>query len=548
MKKNRILKLASVFSVLGISSLIIASCSQNVQRNPGYKNPNPPDLRDPSDQPGLVDSSNPINETQMLQELIKGLDASSFKLVNTQNNNEDVELESLEAETVRNDAHKYNFLLRDTSNIPAEWTYEVNITNTNTRKGLVFVDIQFNKENLDPVKSENSIEIDGFKSLATTIKKNLFSKIDLGEEYKLSNKTALNVGDAKFAKLGAINQQNNENGNGLQSAFAETLKDSGLNKEGIDKIKTTETTFNGDDLFITGEAVVDSIWKNETDKSVNFYLTSKYNVDPLKLRSKTSDDVDITIPGIVVKNIMPDDIKISVSKINVEGVEFDPTNQSNLEAYKKIVEGDQQGNDKYKIENDQLYATVSNKDYKINPIHIPYIPQKSNHKILFKARYIFDDKEMYTDAFSTKIAFKKIINESLTSDAVMIKELSDTENNKINYFGNLAIDYPTGSNISDRFFWMGVGGNGVTEPGQQSPDIEIVGPDNSDEGDGVVQMVNWKDKSNTNNARELVDSNNGEASNYIIYARLKYNKNASDLGYNWANQVTILHIDAPIEK
>ncbi|QZX49130.1 hypothetical protein [Mycoplasma sp. E35C] len=584
MKKNKIFRFASALSVLGISSLVISSCSQAQDSKKPEPKPAPGGGNNQSDQGNPGGGTNPDNgtnpgnqtkpqnEADQVKSLIDGLNASSFKLVDTTNSNQDVELDTVEAQTVKNDT-KYSFLLRDVSQIPSGWKYVVKATDADTKKGVVQVDVEFTKDGVDPVKSTKSIEVDGFKSLPTTVKNSFFTKVDLGEQYKGANKTALNVGDVKFAKLSEINKEKaleektqteapaaeSTEGtslreeaqvtittNGFQTAFMETLQDSGSNKAAADKIKETEPTFKAEDLYITGQATVDSIWQNTDEKTANFYLTSKDPAHPLKLKSKTSPEIDITIPGIVVKNILPDDVKISVSKVNVEGVSFDPANQSNLEAYKKVAEGEQEGIDKYKFENDQLFATVSNKDYKINPIHIPYIAQKNNHNIFFKARYIFDDKDMFTDAFTTKIAFKKITqNDSLSSEVVSIKELADQNNNKLEYFSTLVNEKPDGGNIVDRFFWTGVGPNGVVADGQQSTDTEISGDQNKDDGEGVAQMVNWKSESNANNQEELLDSNKNAATNYIIYTRIKYAKDESNYGYSWSNQVTILHIDAP---
>ncbi|QZX49128.1 hypothetical protein [Mycoplasma sp. E35C] len=608
MKKSRILKLASLFSVLGVSSLVVASCAKASDRS------NAPYRQIQGGENDQKDNSKPATDVEKLEQLIKSLSPESFKLIDTSNNNANVEFSSIEADTVKAET-KYSFQLKDVSEIPQGWTPVIQIKDSDNKKGVVQVQIQFTKGN--EKTSDRLVEINGFKSLSTAIMTALFSDAAIPTEYKGVNKKALNIGDIKFVKLSEINKQkelaatpaesvestdsqssstdtssqqspetkpegetqtqgenqtqaeNQTQGNdetegatlreeaqpaimtnGFQETFAQTFGEQGINKDAVTKIKEYKSDFKAEDLYLTGAAAVDSLWQNQDDKSVSFYLTSKDEQNPLKIKSKTAPEVDVVIPGIVVKNIMPDDVKISVSKIDLPDVNYNPENASNLEAYKTVIASQQEGDaDKYKLENDQLFATVSGKDYKINPIQIPYIPQKSNHKVLFKARYIFDGKVVNNDFWTTKIAFKKIVgNGSLTSDAVSIKELADETNNKISYFNNLKENIPSGENITDRFFWMGVGNNGVTDPETQSPDIDITGDANSDSGEGVAQLVNWKETSEKKNEEELLDSNKNDATNYILYTRIKYNTDKDNYGYSWSNQVTLLHINAPIKK
>ncbi|QZX49131.1 hypothetical protein [Mycoplasma sp. E35C] len=574
MKKNKLFRLASALSVLGISSLVISSCSQGVDKK---ENPTKPIVTNPSDQPNPNGGTNPGNsnqpskpntESDKLKELIKTLNASSFKLIDTTNNSE-VDLSTVEAQAVKDSGAKYKFELKETSGIPSGWTTKIRIGDADTKKGRLEVNVEFTKDANTSVKSESSIVIDGFKSLSTSVKSALITSTQIGGAENQTNKMALNVGDVKFAKLTDINKptalQTQESQpavetrsssrlleddqassimtNGFQSAFAETFKEGGVNKTAADKIKESESSFNADDLYLTGSATIDSLWQND-DKSVSFYLTSKEANNPLKLKSKSSEDLEVIIPGIVVKNIIPDDVEISISKVDVENVKFNPQNQSNLEAYNQIIAKQEGDGDKYKVVDNQLFATVNNKDYKINPIHIPYIPQKSNHKILFKARYIFDGKVVNNDFWTAKIAFKKITqNSNLYSSAVQISELSD-EKNKLTYFNSLTDENPSGQDVSDRFFWMGAP-NSVTETNMYTENKEIEGQENSDSGNGVAQMVNWKENSNSDNSQELLDSNKDIGSNYILYTRVKYTKASEQYGYSWSNQVTLLHIDTP---
>ncbi|QZX48869.1 hypothetical protein [Mycoplasma sp. E35C] len=549
MKKKAFLNLANTFSIITAGCLILSSCTniankkeeKPINSNPPTKLPidgvSNPNLTNPSINPqtppasSTNDDNKPQNELdveyQQVQGFINSLSDNSFRVVQANTNN------ILNRETIKvADVSDKNFILLNASILPAGWKQNLEVSSRSEGNGTVSIKVSFSKKN--KTVQSNEIMFSGFKSIATSIDGAIFDEITVGAKNNRQTKKAINLGNVNYKTIIDLNKQtpvwpdgSASTKNGFSDYFV-----SALSQQKIEKIKQTYPEFKKEDIYLTGSASVSLLWRDEGQYQVSFYLVPKKG-HSLKIKSKSSD-FEVDVPGLVAKNILPDDIDITVGTLDIDGYAFfDPKNQSNLDAYKKEAH---QPNSAYVFDevSNRIKLKVDNdKEFKINSITIPYIPPKNNTKILFKSRYIYDGIKVEEDFYRTRLRAKKIVRgNNLTSEAVSSDELLQSDNELKTYYSN------TSNTLKDNeaFFWNEFA-------------LQIFGSDNREDGKGRSQL---KDSSTAPraNREELIDSNREEATNYLLFSRIAYNSINEELfdKYLWLNTITILHIKGPAGK
>ncbi|MDC4183946.1 hypothetical protein, partial [Mycoplasma bradburyae] len=332
-------------------------------------------------------------------------------------------------------------------------------------------------------------------------------------------------------------------------------------KTKFDKIKESYSDFNPDNLYLSGQAKLVNLWK-ANDWHGNYYLTSKEGDDnKLSIKYKGKDwSIDLT-DGLFIQDLLPDSVKIFVSKIDVPNVVFDPQNQSNIEAYKQQIETEKtyttqnnkkQKNNKYLFQDNKLLVNpdkVKNSDQKapdavnLNPIKLPYVGPGHSDKIFFKSKYYFDGIGLFNgEIFATNIKFKKAFYWDETHNSPALKsELTSSiwygtnyiplskKNNPDRPTGNLVEwSFDAANNVGE-FFWKDNG---------SSPENSIYGAANNPEGDGAIQLIEDQTKARDDFRTKI---NENKATNYIAFPRIAYKTNSNDYSYLWTNDATIIY-------
>ncbi|QZX49478.1 hypothetical protein [Mycoplasma sp. E35C] len=564
MKKKILHKLITTFSFVSFSSLVLSSCvnvesikagteppSDTDKNKGGGDNVNKPINGSPNDQTPPADKTGPVTDFELgdqphdfdreieeVQTYLDSLNEESFKLVQSKDNDQELDKSQTDVDQVTSENFK---LVNASSNSPEGWKSSYALT-TSQQNATVTLTVSLQKESV--TLQSQRITFSGFKQISQTISSSLITDVKVGEKDHQTDQKALDLGSAEFKTLVDLNKQESSSPNattlGLTEGLLKSFNDNGVNKDKIQSVLSSSPKAQKENFYIIGKAKVENAWKNEGDFHVNFYLTPKEN-EKLYLGIKNTD-LKLEIPGILIKDIIPDDLELTISKLKDNIAQFDASQQSNLEAYKNLINSEADSS-KYRFnESTQrlTFTTDAGSTFRINPLQIPYIEQKNNHKILFKVRYIFDGQKVNYDFWRTKVRYKKIVRDNnLTSEAISSSELNNNDN-LMNFYNN-----NTNGNVDtdSKFFWTGTYYS-ITDNNVDSTDTEIWGDQNKDNGDGVYQMVNWKANSNSNNRDELMDSNKDEASNYILYTRIGYNKeNADSFAHYWPKTLTILHIN-----
>ncbi|MDC4163704.1 hypothetical protein LNO75_03925, partial [Mycoplasma sp. T363T] len=317
-------------------------------------------------------------------------------------------------------------------------------------------------------------------------------------------------------------------------------------------------------LSLSGKAKLVNLWKsNGNDWHGNYYLTSKDDSDN-KLSIKYGDanwSIDLA-DGLFVQDLLPDSVKIYVSRTNgSDSSALSETDQSNLDAYRAKITTENTNNkySKYKLGSDgKLYLTVSGKpDVELNPIKVSHLEPGYSSKVLFKAKYLFDETGIYNgDIFGTKLKFKKGARwdgEDKTRKEVLDSTLISTVWYGANYIpgSTKAIpdkpttppDFVSGSNLFE-YFWKGKTSNGENNDNDVGFTNSINGEENSPTGSGYDQLIETDHQKNNDQINKINQGVN-EGTNYLIYSRIAYRNGESNeqFGYLWSNTVTILYVE-----
>ncbi|MDC4163056.1 hypothetical protein LNO75_00475 [Mycoplasma sp. T363T] len=568
MKTKKLIKIISGFLFTVQTSLLISSCNSSINIT------NPPSNKDrqengvnlnpiiPSNPDGNIDSDS-STPNQRLRDYVNRIDQSFFNVVDA-NSKKELDRVNTKPDAVVPD----NFSLSLTNELAQGWDVRVNIVDRNNVNGTIDIKVSFSKQGENDINS-NDIQFSGFKSLGTAIASKLLKRVKL-KDGSNQEVTVVDVGNTNFNTLRVLNEpvilnkSNNTNvtiiGNvsssdGYIPLSSTKLVQSGntvytngfygsflnANASALNEIKQE---FKIDDIYIDGQANLEKLYRvgNQDHGAIYYYLTSRPD-KPLTIKSISQPDLAIKVPAIISQNIIPDDIDISISSVNLEGIHFDKNKQLYNQAYIDAING---------VNNDAAISTYSydpvrdrikvqlenNKDYLIKAIKIPYIPPNNNDKIFFKVRYIFDGTKMNTDIFTAKIRAEKILSRKniyrkvLTSD-----ELAGTRANLSNYHESRR---ETVNNTSS-WFW--------------GWDIDINGSANSDNGRGVNALVNNPKTPASQYPNEMknleldesepINSNYKETTNYLLLGRISYKLANGYYGYYWPNKLTILHIQSP---
>ncbi|MDC4163698.1 hypothetical protein LNO75_03885, partial [Mycoplasma sp. T363T] len=323
-----------------------------------------------------------------------------------------------------------------------------------------------------------------------------------------------------------------------------------------------------------GAAKLISLYKKAgNDWQGNYYLTSKDDSNyKLIIKSKKIADFSLEVPGIVLQDLLPDSVKVFVSKIDNEMISVD--GQSNLQAYINQIETEKafttnhsnaDNNNKYKYDNNLLTVDpvkVSSNDPQPKPVILNPIKVKNINsdvaadKILFKAQYLFDGTGVFNgDVFSTNLKFKKALKwDNGASDPALKSEylsniwygvnyIPGMTSAEINFNGvkdksNLVVSsFKTGPNNSEYF--------------NKTLNIQnaIKGEQNSKTGVGVAQLIQNDEKSRGRGQEDFKNKiNQNSATNYVVFSRIAYKKSndSNDYNYLWSNTVTILYVEGPM--
>ncbi|MDC4183014.1 hypothetical protein [Mycoplasma bradburyae] len=634
MERKNILKFISLLGVGSFVALSAASCKQQVSKKtepmkpttPGTDDNNPTgsssgstDTTAPSTDDGSGSSGN--NNTEMntnndvatkeqATSLLNSLDNSKLEVYKDGSlaNRKDVSLESFEV-------NKNSIQLKDKSLLPKGWTYDVKLVDNskNKEEGTIKVMVSFTKDG--ETISSNDITLSGFQSLVTTVSSVLFKEQSVkGDNGMMVNKDVLDLGDAEFKTLSNLNSNvvirtedqpaaaspsdapsviertslrtedstspesftptaattNQEQTTVLGVQFRTLInKNDSPFKTEFEKVKQLYPEFDVEKLYLTGQAKLVSLFKKDSDWKGTYYLVSKEN-NKLTLKLKDKPNWSLEIPGLVIQNLLPDDVKVFVSSI--EGISnFDSMNQSNLESYKnevKKTENNTGSNIKYLLNNNKLsIANLSgNKSVNIDAIKVPYLTPKNimNNQevesgVFFKAKYIFDGNAYLDDSiFGTKLIFKKIFykDERGTKEVLDASVLGDVFNglslipgreSTVGASWNIPSLKKGSTSLVDQFFsknGQSTGFNG-----------SIHGVTNSKDGTGSNLLIQKNGTTSIfgnmygSGSIDAWKSNVNKATNYIIFTRIAYKKDNTngDMSFNyiWPNSVTILHFSSP---
>ncbi|UTS70539.1 lipoprotein 17-related variable surface protein [Mycoplasma bradburyae] len=556
-----------------------------------------PDTTSPG---GSTDGSNtmtpsePTNSKKAVETYVSKLTADSFKLVDSKN--AEIANDSIKASEVT----KENIKLKENNPAIEGWTLDVelvsNSDSSNSEKDSIKFKAKFSKDS--DIVTSSEFTISGFKtlksSIASVLLKNMTVKNANDQEV---TKKVLDLGNANFEKLSTLNEMkviatpsnntpqpaapmaegatvredatsmenhdsasdgesNQEHTTGLGALF-KTLANSeeSVWKEGFSNIKKSYPDFKPENLYLSGQAKLVSLWKtDQNDWQGNYYLTSK-DADDNKLSIKYKDKEDLVIElndGLVLQNLLPDDVRISAS-IKKEDDKYIKS-KSNIEAYKTkiMTEKDSSTAEKrYELSNDgkdlKIKITVSDKNryVYVNPIKLPFVGSGKTDKILFKSEYIFDGIAISdTNFFGTKLIFKKIHNTNKGAEAALDSSIVNNPGNGVG-----AITGKTENNITDwktsitpdsnkQYFFS------EADSSSFGFDTSIHGQENSEEGNGIKQLI----ENNINASNSSVNSskiNDDNATTFLIFSRVAYKKDTNSFGYYWPNSITILYFAAP---
>ncbi|MDC4182468.1 hypothetical protein [Mycoplasma bradburyae] len=531
------------------------------------------------------------------------------------NNDDKVEKNSIDVNSLNNDSFKLVETKKNTIPVMG-WNLGVELVSNskNTTQGSVKIKVVFTKEGSSDVSTTPvELTITGFKSLQSSVASILFKEQMVaptqGSATK-ENKKVLDLGDAMFETLVDLNdsakaattpssettsassagsvesrsstvmlrdsetppsaaeQPSVTKKYNLNDKFSHSIKDK--IKTDLDALSSKYSEFKSSDLYLTGSAKLVSLYKKESsDWQGTYYLTSKdENNNKLVIKSKIINDFSLDVPGVVIKNLIPDDVKVSVGAIDVDSASFDSNNQSNLESYKKKMT-DEASTSKYRFneKTNQLSVMLdNNKSVSVNPLVVPYVGPDNANKIFFKAKYVFDGNEVDdTNFFGTKLVFKKIfIADEYNSPALSSNEITQNYNGLATIPGRFdksinnwdwkiaplterfEVNRRNATNITNQFF-------SINDNAKMFND-SIYGTDNSQGKKGYVQLHQNNDRAHitrlyTGTPISITKIERNRASTFIIFPRIAY-KNAAEnqdasFSYIWPSSVTVLHFNAP---
>ncbi|MDC4163152.1 hypothetical protein LNO75_00985 [Mycoplasma sp. T363T] len=543
---------------------------------------------------GSADGSNnmspsePANSKKVVEAYVKTLVPDSFKIVNS--SDAEIAKDSIKASEVTKEKIK----LKDGSSPAIQgWTLGVelvsNSDSSNSEKDSIKFKVKFTKEGDEVVSDE--ITISGFKTLKSSIASVLLKTASVKDEQgNMVNKTVLDLGSVGFETLLDLNKEGvvrtpapavaeaahqpearasivevseemqtepqpeatQDKTTGLNSKF-KTLIDgeSSTYKAKLEEIKKIYSDFKPENLYLSGQAKLVSLWKtDQNDWQGNYYLTSK-DGDDNKLSIKYKDKEDLVIElndGLVLQNLLPDDVRISAS---IKENNQYKKSESNIEAYKtKKVSEEGMGNSvgkRYELSNNdkdlKIRITISDTDKRVNvnPIKLPYIQPGNTEKILFKSEYIFDGVAISdTNFFGTKLIFKKIHDKTKGAEEALDSNILNNSGNGLGIFPGRSSDNAT----EWKTFVPEIDRNYFFSKDDSSNEFKdsIHGNDNSKDKQGVVQLTENETESNHVNVTKI---NDDKATTFIIFSRVVYKKTSTEFGYYWPNSVTILYFATP---
>ncbi|MDC4184474.1 hypothetical protein [Mycoplasma bradburyae] len=532
-------------------------------------------------------------------------------------NRKDINVDSFEV-------NKDSIKLKNVGSVPKGWTYNVNLVSNskNKEEGSIKVKVSLTKDS--ETISSNDITLSGFRSLKEALASVLFKQQSVkGDDGMMVNKDVLDLGDAKFETLSKLNSNvviategqpaadgvmntgagdnsaarstsrttlraeesgtaeastssnvatNQDKTTVLNVQFKTLIATEGSEfKSGLENISRTYPDFSIDKLYLTGQAKLVSLFKkNASDWAGSYYLVSKEENNKLTLKLKDKPNWSLEIPGLVIQNLLPDSVKVFVSKIPSKTYSNEELeSESNLEAYKTQIEAEKSytdagtngkdkktDNNKYRL-NDNVLSVIPDRitglsnqpeTVTLNPIKVPFVGDNHENDIFFKTQYLFDGKGIFDgDIFASKLLFKKVVNTDTISNSTALR----SKNVASIWYGTNFIPGYTEENFMNRLtevrnkdnnfkiwnkdgelFWKEKSGDN---------DYLIQGADNST-GNGVAQLI----RNEVMNGSEYVTKIYGDkATNFIIFPRISYKKTDSTYGYSWSTTVTILHFEAP---
>ncbi|UTS70540.1 lipoprotein 17-related variable surface protein [Mycoplasma bradburyae] len=614
MKRKNILKFISLLGVGSFVALSAASCKtektvkltkptepKNPNNGGGTTTTNPPSTgggdTSTTNPGGSTDGSNtmtpsePANIKKAVEAYVKTLMPDSFKIVNSSDT--EIAKDSIKASEVT----KENIKLKESNPAIQGWTLGVelvsNSNSSNPENDSIKFKVKFTKENDEVVSNE--ITLSGFKTLKSSIASVLLKTVSVKDEHGMMvNKTVLDLGSVGFETLVDLNKEGvvktpasasdaehaqpqpgerasiveaeevsteqpqpeatQDNTTGLNDKF-KTLIDgeSSTYKTKLEDIKKTYPDFDLNNLYLSGQAKLVSLWKTgESDWQGNYYLTSKEgDSNKLSIKYKGKDELTIELnDGLVLKDLLPNDVRISASIKNNDKY---TKSESNIEAYKVKKESEEgmMGNSvgkRYELSNNdkelKIRITVDRKDkhVDVNPIKLPYIKPGNTDKILFKSEYIFDGVVISdTNFFGNKLIFKKIHDENKGAQQALDSNILNNSGNGVGIFPGRpsvnATEWKTFVPESDKKYFFS-----KVDSSNEFKD-SIHGEDNSKDGHGVVQLA--ENNETTSNNVNVTKINNDKATTFIIFSRIAYKKAANTFEYYWPNSITILYFAAP---
>ncbi|MDC4184225.1 hypothetical protein LNO63_02510 [Mycoplasma sp. K3] len=560
----RVKKFLNFISLLGASSfaiLSVASCKQLVEK----QSVELLDPQNPDKQNNKTTPSDKINNKEAVEAYARMLVPDSFKLVDDTNN--DLNKGSIKS----NELKSNNIKLKNESDpVISDWTFSVEIIDkndiSNVDNGIIKFKAKFSRNNDHIISDE--ITISGFKTLKSSITSILLKTISVKDsKNNILNKTVLDLGSAEFKKLSELNKQItittsslerslrttddvNEPNVSKTSELAIKFKSLITNNESeikneLNILKTNFSEFDPEKLYLSGEAKLVSIIDSEQNQlQASYYLTSKDENNKLSIKYEDNPNWSIILDdGIVLKDLLPDDIKISAYIKDGDRME---NSSSNIDEYKEKIKSEGSESTRYFLDsNNNLKFKVSvnannspiDKIVNVDPIKLPYIGEGKVDKIFFKSKYIFDGKEIFDDKyFGTKLIFKKIHNIDFGSKKALDSSVVNNSGNGLGSIpgrmGDSVTDWKSvlSSNDANYFFSKNDNSNEFNDL--------IYGTNNSSNGDGVVQLIENNIMSGNINVTKI---NNNNPTTFIIFSRAAYKKSATTFGYYWPNSVTILY-------
>ncbi|WP_272464714.1 hypothetical protein [Mycoplasma bradburyae] len=557
-------KFLNFISLLGASSfaiLSVASCKQLVEK----QSVELLDPQNPDKQNNKTTPSDKINNKEAVEAYARMLVPDSFKLVDDTNN--DLNKGSIKS----NELKSNNIKLKNESDpVISDWTFSVEIIDkndiSNVDNGIIKFKAKFSRNNDHIISDE--ITISGFKTLKSSITSILLKTISVKDsKNNILNKTVLDLGSAEFKKLSELNKQItittsslerslrttddvNEPNVSKTSELAIKFKSLITNNESeikneLNILKTNFSEFDPEKLYLSGEAKLVSIIDSEQNQlQASYYLTSKDENNKLSIKYEDNPNWSIILDdGIVLKDLLPDDIKISAYIKDGDRME---NSSSNIDEYKEKIKSEGSESTRYFLDsNNNLKFKVSvnannspiDKIVNVDPIKLPYIGEGKVDKIFFKSKYIFDGKEIFDDKyFGTKLIFKKIHNIDFGSKKALDSSVVNNSGNGLGSIpgrmGDSVTDWKSvlSSNDANYFFSKNDNSNEFNDL--------IYGTNNSSNGDGVVQLIENNIMSGNINVTKI---NNNNPTTFIIFSRAAYKKSATTFGYYWPNSVTILY-------